>query len=235
MSAAPGPARWPADYRVTIVGLGLMGGSIARALAPHRPAALWAVDRDPAVLERRGRRASSPGFTDAREPLGRSDLVIVCLRSATPSDGSPKTVSMQKAVITDICGQDAPCRWVTPLGTESLTTSRPIRWPERALGQRESSASLLPDATILTPLPRNQPESISPLRRWPGRWSARWSPDAATHDEYIAFTSQIPHVLSVAYTHSRAARSPVCGGAWDGRGVHQRADLDRAVYPQPDG
>ncbi|MGI5878831.1 MAG: prephenate dehydrogenase [Christensenellales bacterium] len=224
MSAAPGPARWPADYRVTIVGLGLMGGSIARALAPHRPAALWAVDRDPAVLERaRQEGVITRGFTDAREPLGRSDLVIVCLY---PGDAirwiNENRVHMQKsAVITDICGvKTSLVDGVTPLGDgePDYVPGHPMAGSER-WGYGESSASLFAGCNyILTPLPRNRPESISLVKALARTLGAARVvvTDAATHDEYIAFTSQIPHVLSVAYMHASEGRpvTPFAGGSF---------------------
>jgi len=71
------------DFRnmaITVVGLGLIGGSFAKALAKLRPRQIWAVDKDEQVLRKaQASRIIDEGFTAADTPLRESDLVILAL------------------------------------------------------------------------------------------------------------------------------------------------------------
>lgn len=65
---------------ILIVGLGLMGGSIAKALQDKDIGALYAVDKDENVLSCAKKSGIiDDGFIDAKEVIEKCDIVVVCL------------------------------------------------------------------------------------------------------------------------------------------------------------
>lgn len=228
--------RWPEDYAVTIVGLGLMGGSVARALMPRRPAALWAVDRDPAALERAAAEGViTAGYAEAIFPLSRSDLVVVCLYpgDAVAFINEHHDHFKKDAVVTDICGVKTPlAEGVVPFGGDGpdYVPGHPMAGRERR-GYGESSASIFAGCNyILTPRPGTRPESVALIESMARTLGAARvvKTDWHTHDEYISFTSQIPHVLSVAYMRA-SRRRPLASFAGGSFGDVSRVALINEV------
>src|SRR5690606_37583690 len=110
---SPGPRRWGAGSRkpravtaVAVVGLGLMGGSIARALAalPDPPRVLGASPdpRDRAAAERLGVRAEA----DAGAVVGEADLVVYAVPYGALLAMLPEHAPLLRAdtVVTDVAG-----------------------------------------------------------------------------------------------------------------------------------
>jgi len=68
------------DFNITIVGLGLIGGSFAMALKELKPRNLWAIDIDKEVLETAEKmNIIDKGYTNPEIPLNNSDIVILAV------------------------------------------------------------------------------------------------------------------------------------------------------------
>lgn len=194
---------------VAIVGLGLMGGSVARDLAALGIRVLGH-DRDPSAL----RDAMDAGVVAA--PLGdglagveRADVVIM----ATPVDEGPRMLALIARAL-----QAAPDTVATRLVTDVGSTKRSIlqaaathglesrfvgahplagdhRW-----GWRASRRELFSGARVyLCPADGVDPEALALAHTLWGALGATPEPcDAAAHDDLLAWSSHLPQLSATA-------------------------------------
>ena len=67
------------DFNITIVGLGLIGGSFAMALKELKPKNIWAIDIDKAVLETAEKmNIIDKGYTSPEIPLSEFGYCDTC-------------------------------------------------------------------------------------------------------------------------------------------------------------
>lgn len=195
---------------ITIVGLGLVGGSFAKALKPLKPKNIWAVDIDRGTLDR-GVELSiiDRGYLKPKEALKDADIVIICLYPTLVKDFiiDNRDNFKKGAIITDVTGvKTTLIEDINSILPENVdfVFGHPMAGREKK-GIEYSSAEVFKGANyIIIPNPRNKAESIEIVK-----WIAKnigfkniieISPQK--HDEVIAFTSQLPHVLAVALVNS---------------------------------
>jgi prephenate dehydrogenase len=191
------------NSRIAIIGLGLMGGSLALALK-GRCAALYGIDSDPATLE----LALAEGIVDRADNdpvklLPQADLVIL----ATPVLAIIDLLQQLPSFI------DEPCI-VLDLGSTKRDIVRAMEaLPERfepigghpicgkeKLGLEHAEAGLFQDAAfILTPLARTTYRARHAAGQLISTLGARRiDMDAREHDRALGFTSHLPFLLSSA-------------------------------------
>ncbi len=197
---------------VGVVGLGLMGGSAAKALQERTDHTVWGFDRNPDVMK----MALESGAIDApltEDRLGLSDIVLVALypRDAVDYITAQAPYLKKGAAVVDFCGVKRPvCEAHAPLLRKhgfTFVGGHPMAGVERS-GFASASGSLFSGASmVLTPGPDLPPGTLSDLRSFflsLGFGSVKLStPDE--HDHIIAYTSQLAHVLSSAYVKSPSA------------------------------
>ena len=201
------------SLRVGIVGLGLIGGSLAKAFREYTNCTVWGFDRDPAVLD----SALSCGaidFAGAFDDLGRLDLLILALypQAAVAFLQEHGAKLSRSCLVTDTCGiKTKVCADLSALAREygfRFAGSHPMAGREK-VGFAASEASLFRGASyLITPCGASE-EDVALLRRTAealgfGRCVVT-TPEE--HDRMIAFTSQVPHALACAYV-----LSPQCPG-----------------------
>ena len=198
------------DFNITIVGLGLVGGSFAKALKKLSPKNIWAVDIDKEALKK-GEELGiiNKGFTDAKQPLMDSDIVIISLYPNLVKKFVTDNIDNFKsgAIITDVTGIKnglvEEVNSLIPLDID-FVFGHPMAGREKK-GLEYSSAKVFEGANyIITPTSRNKEKSIQMIE-WIARGVGfknivRISPQK--HDEIISFTSQLPHVIAVALINS---------------------------------
>lgn len=191
------------DATVCIVGLGLMGGSLALALKGHCRAVLGS-DLDPQVVEEACRRAIVDRAD--RDPAGvlpAANLVIL----ATPVPAILSLLRVLPRMIPNAC-------IVMDMGSaKRLIISEMKELPERfepvgghpLCGKEELSlanaeASLYQDAPFfLTPLERTTPRAMSAASQIAATVGAHAVVmDASEHDRGLAMTSHLPFLVSSA-------------------------------------
>ena len=212
----------PIVNRLTIVGLGLIGGSLGLAVKRrHVAKEVIGLSRHPATLRRaRASRAIDWGTTRVGEAVREADLIIV----ATPVDtivplahriatsmrpGSVLSdVGSTKAAIVGALERTLPPR-IAFVGAHPLAGSE-------QQGLSAASPTLFDGSTcVLTPTMRTDRRALRRVDRF---WSAlgadviTMTPQA--HDRLVARTSHLPHLLAYALTQamtiaplSRAPRS----------------------------
>ncbi len=191
------------DTRIAIVGLGLMGGSLALALR-GRCRSLWAVDPNPETRRlAHQRRIVDRISANPAEILPEADLVVLAapvrvilrLIAQLPSwhPGEPVVFDLGSTK-AEICQayQSLPERF-DPIGGHPMCGKE-----TSGLGQAE--ADLFRGAAFaLTPLERTSLRARALAAQVVQTAGARavWL-DPATHDRWTAATSHMPYLLSIA-------------------------------------
>ena len=193
--------------KIMFVGLGLIGGSMAMALEGYPDLERYAVDGDePTRLEALGRgvvRAAWPNADDA--PVEDMDIIVICLHPEAAADFVRAQAGRIRpgALLTDVCGVKRPL--FEAVGEIRERTfiylgGHPMAGRERG-GFAHATADLFRGAHyILTPDAGVPQESIRLMERlvtFMGCADVVFS-DPAAHDERIAYTSQLMHVMALA-------------------------------------
>ncbi|HET7731715.1 MAG TPA: prephenate dehydrogenase/arogenate dehydrogenase family protein [Usitatibacter sp.] len=201
--------------RVTVVGVGLIGGSLAMALRRSGVASsVVGVDRDAQALE----RAVAMGVIDSAaaspaEGARGADLVVaaVPVRAMGSVLREAGRALEPGAAITDVGSTKGE---VVRIAREELRGAFPRFVPGHPIAGRETSgveasaADLFKGARIvLTPSAETAPDALEIVR---GCWEAAGGKvsvlDPATHDRIFAAVSHLPHLLSFALVSEIASR-----------------------------
>ncbi|MEM1483682.1 prephenate dehydrogenase/arogenate dehydrogenase family protein [Oscillospiraceae bacterium PP1C4] len=198
---------------VGVVGLGLIGGSMAKALKKYTSHLVFGCDINEDTLS----YALEQGTIDEKIADGDSfacDLVLIALYPQQTVDFVKRNISRFKtgAMIVDLCGvKQYPVDELTDFCAEHKVIfigGHPMAGRE-CWGFSGSDADLFQGASmIITPDERTpQPaiELLSGLFTSLGFGSITTATPAA-HDSMIAFTSQLAHVVSSAYVKSPRAQ-----------------------------
>jgi cyclohexadieny/prephenate dehydrogenase len=192
--------------RVALIGIGLIGSSLARALRRDSPGtAIVACARRAETLAtvRRLEIADETTFDPARAADGADLVVIATPLSAYPEIGQQiRPVLAPGAILTDVGSvKQAVIRDLQPNVPEGVhfVPGHPVAGTEHS-GPESGFAELFRDRwCVLTPLPETSPEAVAAVgRMWEacGMRVVTMSPDH--HDKVLAMTSHLPHLI--AYT-----------------------------------
>lgn len=192
--------------KIAIIGLGLIGGSMARRLRGFHDCKIAAYNRTRESLD----LALSDGVIDyacdtPSEAMNDADLIIMCLYPQLNIDFVRDNLSSIKsgAVITDVTGVKGfiirEMKKILPPDIEFIG-GHPMAGREVG-GYKSSTDTLFDNAPyIITPDKTNSPENIQLIRdmaKYIGcRIVVTTTPDE--HDSIIAYTSQLMHIVAVA-------------------------------------
>lgn len=196
---------------VGILGLGLIGGSLARAykLAGHT---VYVKNRDESMLS----FAMLSGAVDGKlneDTIPQCDLILLAIYPAGSADWLEANAPLisKRALVIDCCGtKQLVCQRCFPIAKEygfTFVGGHPMAGSQFS-GFKYSRASLFQGAPmVLVPpvyddmaLLQRVKDALEPCGF--GFFSVT---TAADHDRMIAFTSQMPHILSNAFIKSPTA------------------------------
>jgi prephenate dehydrogenase len=197
---------------ITIVGLGLIGGSAAKALAGFEGAAIYAIDRDEAVLKRAvldGAVSRGVLPEDADEILRESDVIFLALypRACVEFLKARNHAIKNGALVADLCGvkrylfeeiHKIENRRFDFIGVHPMAG-------KEVGGYANAEAKLFEDAFfILVPDERSRPENLELLRKMAKHMRFRRvvETNADAHDAYISYTSQLMHAVALSLCDS---------------------------------
>ncbi len=197
---------------VAIVGLGLIGGSYAKALARHPHYKIIGIDKDPEIIRMAiSDKAISQGGDASSLPL--ADIVLLALYPQATIDYIKENGDKFKkgAIVCDLCGvKSAVCEEIIPFSKEkgfAFIGAHPMAGKEVS-GYQNSEATLFQNSSFII-TPQDAPhEAIDTLTKL--AFDAGFCQVVQTtphdHDKRIAFTSQLPHAIACAYVKSPRSR-----------------------------
>jgi prephenate dehydrogenase len=191
---------------LAVVGVGLLGGSVALAARRRGTVArVIGVGRDAAALERaRAAGILDDAFTDIPAAASVADLVVVC----TPVDLIASHVMTAAAaakpgtLLTDVGSSKAKIvaalQGRLPSGVVFIG-SHPLAGSHRN-GPEHASADLFENRlVVLTPPPETDRTALADLCEfWQSLGASVRLMDAEEHDRAVALTSHLPHLLASA-------------------------------------
>jgi cyclohexadieny/prephenate dehydrogenase len=192
--------------RVALIGIGLIGSSLARALRRDSPETkIVACARRPETLATVRRLDLADATTDdPAQAAEGADLVVIATPLSAYAEIGQRIGGVLKdgAILTDVGSvKEAVIRDLrphVPAGVH-LVPGHPVAGTEHS-GPESGFAELFRDRwCILTPLPETAPDAVAEIRRMWERFGMRVvTMSADHHDKVLAMTSHLPHLI--AYT-----------------------------------
>ena len=224
---------------VGIVGLGLIGGSMAKSIKIRTAHTVWGVDLDAETMT----LARLSGAIDGaltRENLPNCDLVLVAIRPAAAIRWVSENADLisKKAIVVDLCGvKRSVCEQLAPVAKQygfAYIGGHPMAGRERG-GFVSSSEELFSGASmILTPDQNTDMRMLETLKAFftdIGFAGLTFS-TPEEHDRIIAYTSQLAHLVSSAYVKSPEAQRRRGFSAGSFRDMTRVAHLDEAMWTE---
>ena len=198
---------------VAIVGLGLIGGSMAKSIKNRTSHTVWGIDLNAETMT----MARMCGAIDApltEENLPQADLILVAIRPGAAIEWVRQHAPQiaKSAILVDLCGvKRTVVAAIAPIAEErgfSYIGGHPMAGKERG-GFTASAEDLYVGASmILTPDKRTDMRLLETLKAFfldLGFAGLTFS-TPEEHDRIIAFTSQLAHIVSSAYVKSPEAQ-----------------------------
>ena len=199
--------------RLCIIGVGLIGGSLARALrAADFCREVVGAGRDPAHLQRAVDLGVIDRFdTDLAAAVAGADMVLVAvpLGAMEPVFTAIRGHLASGAVLTDAGSAKGSvinaARTVFGELPPGFVPGHPIAGTEQS-GVEASFPELYRNRrVILTPLPETDPAAMARVRSmWEAAGAQVVDMEPEHHDEVLAATSHLPHVLAFTLVESLA-------------------------------
>lgn len=219
---------------ITVVGLGLIGGSFCKAIKEKTEHTCLGIDLSEDVIE----RAISEKTIDGEcKDLSLSDITIICLYPEATVEFILKNKDKFKkgSIVTDVCGikeyvvssvKDA----VTDCGV-TFIGAHPMAGREFS-GYAYALSDLYDNASFIM-TPENAPEdAVSTLEKLV--LSLGFGKVVKTtpreHDEIIAYTSQLAHIVSSAYIKSPTLQKEVGFSAGSFKDLTRVAKLNEDMW-----
>ncbi|HWQ93894.1 MAG TPA: prephenate dehydrogenase/arogenate dehydrogenase family protein [Gammaproteobacteria bacterium] len=193
--------------KLVIIGVGLIGGSLARALKKAEACKeIIGSNRTVAQLKKAVELGVIDRYdTDIAKAVAGADMIVL----AVPV-GSTEAILHQlnghldaKTVITDVGSTKQSvieaARAVFGKVPDNFVPGHPIAGTEQSGVEASSAQMFQKRRVVLTPLPETDARALNKVRMmWEQAGAEVAEMDARTHDEILAATSHLPHVL--AYT-----------------------------------
>ncbi len=225
---------------VGIVGLGLIGGSLAKAWKENGDCKLLADDKDSGVLVAAGLNGVIDGTLNEKN-IGECDRIILCLYPKAAVEYMERIADKIKkgAVVSDVCGtKQYICSKITPLAEKygfKFIPSHPMAGTQYT-GFSHSRASVFKGATIIF-CTDGSADELAELEKtkeffFTAGFTSAIFTTAKTHDEKIAYTSQLAHVVSNAYIKSPTSQSHKGFSAGSFRDMTRVANLNVNMWSE---
>lgn len=199
----------PLNINITIVGLGLIGGSYAMAFKEINNGHVWGIDLNKSTLkEAADMNIIEKGYSDldAHIPLEKSDVVIIAVypEAAVRFVEENAANFKENAIITDVLG----IKGKNINQIQNILLEKPVEFigghpmaGKESSGLSYASKSIFEGANyIITPTEKNSEEVINYIEKIVKNIGFKnisvVTPEK--HDEIIAVTSQLPHVIAVS-------------------------------------
>lgn len=193
--------------KIVILGLGLIGGSLARALMDKQvPCEIVAVGRNEALLQQALQDGSITSYTlDAQIACQDADVVVIAVPVLSIADQLRQIAPVLPAhtIVTDVASvkQAVVDAVVEVFGKVPATfvPGHPIAGSEQSSYTAAKVDLFVNRKVILTPLPDTDPAALALVKAlWELSGAEVLQMSVAHHDEVLAATSHLPHLLAYA-------------------------------------
>lgn len=224
---------------IGIVGLGLMGGSMAKSIKTKTGHSVFAKDTNDETMLMANLTGALDGELDEKT-LPMCDIVFLALRPGIATkwlDANAESIG-EKAVVVDFCGVKRnvtrKMRAIADSKGFSYIGGHPMAGKERG-GFKNSTPDLYVGASmILTPDDKTLPELLEELSSlfYDVGFSRVVYSTPEEHDRIIAYTSQLAHIVSSAYIKSPEAQRQRGFSAGSFKDMTRVAYLDEDMWTE---
>jgi len=194
--------------KIGIVGLGLMGGSIAKSLNQNHFIIAYDVDRD-AIDYALSQKIIQAGDTNLENFFHGTKVIYLCLypQSILQFIQSYQNQMDPGTIVIEISGVKTKIiNAVTPFLNNNIDMvfTHPIAGREK-VGVKYSKDSIFQNANyVIVPTDKNKAESLSLVENLAREMKFKNITQLTKeqHDDFISYTSQLTHVLSLALVNS---------------------------------
>ena len=203
--------------KVCIIGIGLIGGSLAKAIKKtHQSEIVFGYGRDEERLERAQKSNVIDQYSaDIGEALDGANMVII----ATP-------VGSYESILKEMKPHIAKYMVISDVGSTKVSVIEAVKAvfdgaldnfiPAHTIAGKEKSGFEVSDAdlflnkkVIITPLENNNPESIKMLTKmWKGVGAEVDFMTPQSHDDLLGMTSHLPHMLAFSLVNYLISQHP---------------------------
>lgn len=188
--------------KVAIVGMGLIGSSIARAVKEALPAVdLSGFDIDEGVRARAAKLGLAAMASSAAEAVTAADLILLCVPVGSMAQAAQSVAGALRpdAIVSDVGSSktSVTAELERILPGARIVPAHPVAGTENSGPESGFAALFRGRWCILTPGAAADDEAVGALRQF---WEALGAKvevmDAEHHDMVLAVTSHVPHLIA---------------------------------------
>lgn len=194
--------------QITIIGLGLIGGSIARALtAAQMKVNIVAYDKNIKHLQL---AYSEKQITDIAKNISDAvvdaDIIFIAVAPKQIKNVLQEVAKYRKksAIITDVCSTKQKivqqAKTILKKDSKYFVPAHPIAGSEKT-GWKAAQDNLFQYCTVvLTPIPSTSPKAVKIIKQlWQKMGATVLQLTPEKHDKILAITSHLPQILAYLY------------------------------------
>ena len=225
--------------KIGVVGLGLIGGSMAKAIKARTANSVYGFDlNDETMLLARLSGAIDAPLTD--DEIRDADLIFIAIRPLAAIEWAKKNLPLLKkgAILVDLCGVKRKVMdEIYPLSEEysvQFIGGHPMAGKERGKFVNSTDSLYVGASMILTPGKSAEPETLETLNMLftDIGFSRVVFTSPEEHDRIIAYTSQLAHIASNAYIKSPEALRQRGFSAGSFKDMTRVAHLDEDMWTE---
>ncbi|HED16132.1 MAG TPA: prephenate dehydrogenase/arogenate dehydrogenase family protein [Gammaproteobacteria bacterium] len=199
--------------KLCIIGVGLIGGSLSRALRKQGYCKhVTGCSRDASHLQRAVELGVIDDYdTDITKAVQGADMIVVAvpLGAMQAVFTAMRPALAEHVVITDVGSSKASVVEAAKAGLveryQDFVPGHPIAGTEKSGVEASFSELFLQRKVILTPIAETRPEAVEAVRTmWQTAGAEVVALEVSHHDDVLAATSHLPHVLAFTLVESMA-------------------------------
>ena len=203
--------------KITIIGVGLIGGSLALALKERNLAkAVFGYGRDQTRLEEAQKSNVIDAFsTNIKEAIDEANIVVIATPVGTFKDilHQIEPLISSNVIITDVGSTKSD---IVNIVNDVLKDNSSCFIPAHPIAGKERSGFEVSDSklydgkkVIITPQETNSPESIDVIdQMWKNVGADVDFMSAESHDNLLGMTSHLPHMLAFSLVNYLVDQNP---------------------------
>ena len=203
--------------KITIIGVGLIGGSLARALKERNLAkVVFGYGRDQSRLEEAQKSNIIDAFsTNIKEAIDEANIVVIATPVGTFKDilHQIEPLISSNVIITDVGSTKSD---IVNIVNDVLKDNSSCFIPAHPIAGKERSGFEVSDSklydgkkVIITPQETNSPESIDVIdQMWKNVGADVDFMSAESHDNLLGMTSHLPHMLAFSLVNYLVDQNP---------------------------